>query len=127
MTSSSMDDPKGRSVRGWFQRSRRVLAVVAAGLIAVAALLLWGPVGFGNGPLTAAEGSTVGGSDPGGGPVGFVIPFRNPGDAPAVVDGLDLIGGSRYRHYSASDPFVLAVCANSGQVKPAMTAAEAAS
>jgi len=31
MTSSSNEDPKGSSVRAWFQRSRRLLAVVAAG------------------------------------------------------------------------------------------------
>ena len=143
--------------------------------------------------------------------MGFIIPFRNPGDSPAVVDGLDLIGGTRYaaprllrldvltsgrcggawparqaargftlagcggtavgsligssvgghhtaffgfpaaaevaapgpgtcwvmtkivvhyhvgiRHYSATDPLVLAVCTDSAQIESAMNAAEAA-
>lgn len=209
MTSAPVDDPQDSSVRRRSGRWRWVI-VAAVGLLAAGAFLIWGPIGLGNGPLTAAEDSTVGGSDPGGGPVGFVIPFRNPQGAPAVVDRLDLIGGTRYaaprllrlevltsgrcggpwparqagqgfvlagcggtdagplighavgpvhaffgfpaaaeaaapapgtcwvmtrivvhyhvgiRHYSASDPYQLAVCANADQVKAAMNDAEAA-
>ena len=210
MSSAPVGDQKDNWVWRGFGRWRLVI-VAAVGLVAVGALLLWGPIGLGNGPLTAADGSSVSWPDSGGGPVGFVIAFRNPGDAPAVVDSVELIGGTRYaaprllrlevltagrcggpwparqagrgftlvgcggtavgpllgsavgghhtaffgfpaaaevaapgpgtcwvmtkmvthyhvgiRHYSASDRRVLVVCADPGQVKSAMTAAEAA-
>src|SRR5262245_51458663 len=73
-------------------------------MLAVGAFLLWGPIGLGNGPLNAGAGGVTGGTDPGGGPLGFIIPIRNSGDAPAVVDGVELIGGTRY-----ADPHLLAL------------------
>jgi hypothetical protein len=211
MASTSVDDPQDTSVRARSARRRRAAALVAAGLVVIGAFLLWGPIGLGNGPLTAAVYASQGWPDSGRVPVGFVIPFRNSGEAPAVIDGLDFIGGTRYpsprvlrlevlnsgncggtwpahragqgfvligcggtvtgplvgravgpvraffgfpgaaevappgpgtcwvmtkivvhyhvgiRHYSASDPYELAVCASSGQVKSAMDAAQTAS
>ena len=96
MTSSSVTDQEGKPARAWIRRSRRnpVLAVMT--VLVIGAFLFWGPVGLGNGPLTAAEGATTGGTDPAGRLVGFVIPFRNPEGAPAVVARLALIGGTRY-------------------------------
>jgi hypothetical protein len=76
------------------RRSLLVLAVVA--MLAVGAFLLWGPIGLGNGPLTAAEYATSGGPDASRVPVGFIIPVRNSGQAPAVIDGIELIGGTKY-------------------------------
>jgi hypothetical protein len=215
MASLSVDDPRDKdprdkSVRAWYGRKRRVTILVAVGLLAFGAFLLWGPIGLGNGPLRAAIYATQGWADSGRGPVGFVIPLQNSGDAPAVIDGLDLIGGTSYpgphvlrlevltagrcgaawparpagrgfalvscggadagplighafgrthparfgfpaaaevtaprpgrcwvvtrilvhyhvgiRHYSASDPYQLAVCANSDQISSAMNAAAA--
>lgn len=96
MARLSVDHPKRESARAWYGRKRRVAILVAVGLLAIGVFLLWGPIGLGNGPLSAGSGSTQGWSDSGRGPVGFVIPIQNSGDAPAVIDGLDLIGGTRY-------------------------------
>lgn len=87
---------KHAPARAWYRRKRRVTILAAVGLLAIGAFLLWGPIGLGNGPLSAGSGSTQGWSDSGRGPVGLVIPIQNSGDAPAVIDGLDLIGGTRY-------------------------------
>ena len=96
MPSSLIDRPTDKSVRAWYGRQRRVIILVAVGLFAIGAFLLWGPVGLGNGPLSAASYATQGAVHSGGGPVGFVIPIHNSGDSYAVVDGLDLIGGTSY-------------------------------
>ena len=98
MTISSIDGPKDKSARGWYGRKRPVIILVAVGLLAIGTFLLWGPVGLGNGPLSAAIYATQGWADPGRGPIGFVIPIQNSGDAPAVIDGLELIGGTSYPH-----------------------------
>lgn len=94
MTLPSIDEPqeKVRRSRG---RMRPVI-LVAVGLMTVGALLLWGAIGIGNDPLTAAVYATQGWTDSARGPVGFVIPIQNSGDAPAVIDGPDLIGGTSY-------------------------------
>jgi hypothetical protein len=95
MTSSLIDHPNGTPVRAWLRRKRRVVILAAAGLLATGAFLLWGPVGLGNGPLSAAAAG-VEGQVHAGSPVGFVILIHNSGGSPAVVDGLDLIGGTTY-------------------------------
>lgn len=84
MTSSPIDHPKGTSVRAWSGRRRRVIIVVTAGLLALGAFLLWGPVGLGNGPLSVAFYGTQDSVHSGRGPVGFVIPIHNSGDSYAV-------------------------------------------
>ena len=95
MTNSLTDYPNETSVRAWLRRMRRVIVLAAAGLLATGAFLLWGPVGLGNGPLST--GLNYGqGSVHAGGPVGLAIPIYNSGDSSAVVDGLDLIGGTSY-------------------------------
>jgi hypothetical protein len=96
MTSSPIDYSPDSSVRAWYRPQRRVVILLAAGLLAIGAFLLWGPIGLGNGPLSAAVYATVGGPYSGSGPVGFVIPIHNSGNAPAVIDGVDLIGGTHY-------------------------------
>lgn len=210
MTSSLIDHPSDTPVRAWYWRKRRAIILAAAVLLATGAFLLWGPIGLGNGPLSAAvpyESGTVHADSP----VGFVIPIHNSGGSPAAVDGVDLISGTSYpgphmlglevltagaclgpwparqaargfvlvgcggtdagplaghtvgptqpvspgfpaaaevaaprpgtcwvmtkivmhyhvgiRHYSATGPFELAVCADSAQLKAAMKAAESA-
>lgn len=96
MTSSPIDYLEDKPVRPWFGRQRRVIILAVAGLLAVGAFLLWGPIGLGNGPLSAAFYATQDLVHSGGGPVGFVIPIHNSGDSSAVVDGVDFIGGTRY-------------------------------
>jgi hypothetical protein len=65
-------------------------------MLVFGAFLLWGPIGLGNGPLNAEVGGITGGSGFGTGRVGFIIPIRNSGRAEAVIDGVELIGGTRY-------------------------------
>jgi len=97
MTSSANGGPKGKSIRGQYGRKRPVIGLVAAvGLLAIGAFLLWGPIGLGNGPLSGASNVIDGWADTGRLPVGFVIPIHNSGNAPAVIDGLDLVGGTSY-------------------------------
>jgi hypothetical protein len=90
-------------IPGDFGQGSVVITVVGA-MLAVGAFLLWGPIGLGNGPLNAGAGGITGGTDPGGGPLGFIIPIRNSGRAPTVIDGVELIGGTRY-----ADPHLLAL------------------
>ena len=92
---SLIDHPNGTSLRARYGRRRRVAILAAAGLLATGAFLLWGPVGLGNGPLGTGLGYGSGAVHAGS-PVGFVIPIHNSGGSPAVVDGLDLIGGTSY-------------------------------
>jgi len=80
---------------GW-RRRRPVVVTIVAAVLAVGAFLFWGPVGLGNGPVNAGKGVTDAGPDLAGGPMGFVIPIRNTGDAPAVIDGVTLISGTGY-------------------------------
>src|SRR5579862_2396617 len=95
MTSSLVDHPSETSVRAWFWRMRRVIILAAAGLLATGAFLLWGPIGLGNGPLSTGLNYGAGWVHASG-PVGLPIPIYNSGDSSAVVDGLDLIGGTSY-------------------------------
>jgi hypothetical protein len=95
MASSLIGHPKGETVLAWHRRKRKVMILAAAGLLAAGAFLLWGPIGLGNGPLSTAVDYGLGAARPGA-PVGFVIPIRNSGDSPAVVDGVDLISGTSY-------------------------------
>jgi hypothetical protein len=95
MSSLSIDDPEDTSVRAWYMRKVRVVILAAAGLLAAGAFLLWGPIGLGNGPLSTGLGYGEGAVHTGT-PVGLVIPIFNSGGSSAVVDGLDLIGGTSY-------------------------------
>jgi hypothetical protein len=123
VTSSPIDYAKDSSVRAWFCPQRRVLALLAIGLLAIGAFLLWGPIGLGNGPLSAAVYATQGWPYSGRGPVGFVIPIHNSGDAPAVIDGVNLIGGTRYPGPHVLRLEVLTSPSNCGSAWPARQAA----
>jgi hypothetical protein len=98
MTSSSTGDlaHPHESIRLWHGRMPRIIVLVAVGLVVIGTFLFWGPIGLGNGPLSAALGATEGSGYSGRGPVAFVINIQNSGDTPAVIDGLDLIGGTSY-------------------------------
>ena len=80
------------------RRPRRVwrgVELAAAALFLVGAFLLWGPIGLGNGPLAVGMGGTVGGVDSDATPMAFTVPMFNSGHGVAVVDAVDLIGGTR--------------------------------
>jgi len=51
---------------------------------------------LGNGPLDAGVGGTQGWADVAGQPVGLIIPMQNSGSGPAVIDAVEIIGGTRY-------------------------------
>ena len=212
MNAQLIDSKVVASQRTRWQRRWPFIKTVVGAVVAVGAFLLWGPIGLGNGALNAGIDAAQGWRDSGRGPVGFVIPIRNSGQARAVIDRVEIIGGTRYadphvlalevltsgrcggawptrqtahgfvlsgcggaysgpvighavgptntnfygfptaaevaaphpgtcwvmtkivvhyhvglRHYSASDPYQLAVCADAAQVNSAMAAAEAAS
>lgn len=97
MISSPIDDQKGKPVRPCYGRK---LPILIAGtvllLLAVGAFLLRGPIGLGNGPVDAGVYAGEGNVYSGRGSAGFIIPIHNSGSAPAVIDGIGLIGGTRY-------------------------------
>jgi|HubBroStandDraft_6_1064221.scaffolds.fasta_scaffold116693_2 hypothetical protein len=95
MSSDTAGVPSGNWLRGRW-RQRRVILAAPATLVAVGAFLLWGPIGFGNGPLGVEGGSTVGWTDVGQTPAAFILPVDNSGAGPAVIDSVDLVGGTRY-------------------------------
>ncbi len=66
------------------------LAASAAALAAVSALLAWGPIGLGNGPLwlPTASGGSYGGSQLRTGSVAYVLPIGNRGHSAAVIDSV---------------------------------------
>jgi hypothetical protein len=110
------------SLRTPWRRFRHVIVPVAAVLLAIGAFLLWGPIGVGNGPLNVEMYATVGWNETGSpSPAGIILPMYNRGGS-AVVDAVDLVGGTRY-----ATPRILALAvltsANCGGPWPARAAA----
>lgn len=89
----------GGSGRARRPRFARYIAGVVVG-----ALLLWGPVGIGNGPLSTGVWDTQSWSEPDVSPIGTIIPVNNSGRAPAVIDAVQLIGNTRYRAAAPQHP-----------------------
>ncbi len=81
---------------GRSKRTLRILLVAAVVLAAAGGFLLWGPVGLGNGPLSMASGGASGAADPGAGPYAILLPVHNSGHDHAVIDSVQLIGGTPY-------------------------------
>lgn len=79
-------------MRRWLSRRRRAVITVTLVALAAAGFLAWGPVGLGNGPLSAAAGRIVSGPDPGRKPLAVFIMITNAGRSPAVVQSIQLIG-----------------------------------
>jgi hypothetical protein len=105
----------------WQRRRRTIIALVAV-LLVVGAFLLWGPIGLGNGPLNVEMGATVGWNESGTATAaGIILPMYNRGGSAAVVDAVDLVGGTRY-----ATPRILALAvltsANCGGPWPARAA-----
>src|SRR5260370_20167480 len=89
----TVDSPRRR----WsWSRLRWYFIGALVTLLAVGAFLLWGPIGIGNGPLSMGNWGGQSNDDRGMGPVGTVIPILNRGDAPAVVDAVQLVNETQY-------------------------------
>ena len=96
MTSQATDSPPDLSLRArWNRRPRSIVPGVIVVLIA-GAFLLAGPIGLGNGPLFTATDAIQSWTDSKPGPIAFTVPLINRGHAPAVVDGMAFIGGTKY-------------------------------
>ena len=79
-------------------RSRWTWVIIPALVVALAggAFLYWGPIGLGNGPLSVTFRGAEGTAVPSQAPVGTILHMSNAGPAPAVVDSIDVVGGTRY-------------------------------
>jgi hypothetical protein len=85
------------SMRPRLGRRRRIIIAVIAVLAGIGAVLAWGPVGLGNGPLSvpamaASFGSIQGTSQP----TAYVATLVNTGRSAAVVDGVTVTSASGY-------------------------------
>jgi hypothetical protein len=96
MSVRQLADPTSVSLRARWRRFRRIILRVAALLLAIGAILLWGPIGLGNGPLNLRFDGTDGWRDTGELPTALILPLFNSGSSAAVVDSVDLVGGTRY-------------------------------
>ena len=103
MNAQSIEGRARGRVPRWRPDRRTALAVIGAVLV-VGAFLAWGPIGLGNCPLNAGVGATQGWVDVARQPAGFIIPMRNSGSSSAVIDAVEMIGGTRY-----NAPHVLAL------------------
>jgi hypothetical protein len=81
---------------GRSKRALRILLAAVVVLIAAGSFLLWGPIGLGNGPLSMASGGASGAADPAAGPYAILLPVHNSGHAQAVIDSVQVIGGTQY-------------------------------
>jgi hypothetical protein len=77
-------------------RAWRIAELVTAGLLLAGAFLLWGPIGLGSGPLSVEMAVTSGQVAPGRAALAFIVPMYNSGHTVAIVDGVTLVGGTRY-------------------------------
>jgi hypothetical protein len=84
------------SLRARWTRRRRVVIPALVALLAVAAFLLWGPIGLGNGPLQVGQPGGEGWADSADVPVALALPMSYAGRDSAVIDGVDFVGGTSY-------------------------------
>lgn len=85
------------------RRHPRWLAAAAVAVAIAGAVLMWGPVGLGNGPLWVVRGGDFGWGEPqtGATAVAYVVPVGNAGPGVAVIDGVSVIS---IRHYAGTFP-----------------------
>jgi hypothetical protein len=116
---------RARWERGWTRWQRRwpVITSVIAALPVIGAFLMWGPIGLGNGPLSAGDGYfTQGWPNSTEGPVAITIPIENSGTDRPVIDAVEFLSSTRY-----AAPRVLALgvatwtprCPSVGPARPA--------
>ena len=84
------------SMPGWWNRRRRVIIPAVVAILAAGAFLLWGPVGLGNGPVAVRMSGAVGWTGSAGSPVLARLPIYYSGHRAAVIDGVQLVGGTRF-------------------------------
>jgi len=89
-------DGMNASPRSRWQRWRRAVIAAGVAVLAIVAILLWGPVGLGAGPLFVGELDAAGAPDPGSEALGMLIPVRNSSHDPAVIDSIRLVGRSSF-------------------------------
>jgi hypothetical protein len=78
------------------RRNMHIMLAVVAGLAGTAALLLWGPIGIGNGPLTGGAGGAEFGGVGGMAPLALFVPLGNSGPDAAVIDSIGMTGHDAY-------------------------------
>jgi hypothetical protein len=78
-------------------RRRRIIIAVIAVLAGIGAVLAWGPIGLGNGPLSVpAVSGQFGSVDATSQPTVYVASLVNAGRSAAVVDGVTVISARAY-------------------------------
>ncbi len=65
-------------------------------MVVLGAVAERGPIRIGNGPLNVLMNAAQSAQDWGSQPAGFALPLINSGGAVAVVDGVRLVGGTRF-------------------------------
>jgi hypothetical protein len=96
LTMHPLDSLTAVSMRSRRNRRRRVIVAAIVAVLAVGAFALWGPVGLGNGPVSVTTTGATGWDDVTGEPVLTPLPIYYSGRHEAVIDGVQLIGGTRY-------------------------------
>jgi len=91
-----MDALTDVSLRARWTRRRRLIVPAVAAALAVGAFLLWGPVGLGNGPLSATMSGGDFWTDSAGSLALVPLPIYYSGHRKAAIDGVVLIGGTRF-------------------------------
>jgi hypothetical protein len=85
------------SMRPRLGRRRRIIIAVIAVLAGIGAVLAWGPIGLGNGPLSVpAVSGQFGSVDATSQPTVYVASLVNAGRSAAVVDGVTVISARAY-------------------------------
>jgi hypothetical protein len=84
------------SFPGRWNRHRRTIIPALVALLAVAAFLLFGPIGVGNGPLAVGFNGGESWGDTADVPVALSLPIEYSGHDPAVIDGVDIVGTTGY-------------------------------
>ncbi|HEY2312766.1 MAG TPA: hypothetical protein VGH96_04065 [Streptosporangiaceae bacterium] len=88
--------PQDRWLHALWRRRRRPF-LSAAALLLIAAFLLWGPIGLGNGPLgVPAMYDHFGSVDATSQPMVYVASLVNAGRSAAVIDGVTVISAHGY-------------------------------
>ena len=108
----------------WARRRWRWAAAGLALLAAAGAFLLWGPIGFGDGPLSLDVGSDQGNLVSGRTLLAIFMPVRNTGHGAATVDSVRLTGAAGYPvpqvitlHLTGAGPDGVGLCGGSWPVR----------
>lgn len=108
----------------WARRRWHWAAAGVALLAAAGAFLIWGPIGFGDGPLSLAQGGSVGNLVSGRSLLAIFMPARNTGNGAATIDSVRLTGATGYPvpqvitlHLTGAGPNGVGLCGGSWPVR----------